>query len=221
MKSTIYFSVIALSTLPALAGTANDILVQINGDVYSNQISSGVFSNVNAGESMTYSFELSSSTFVDGTFPVRGYSIDLSTFSVSFSGGTVVQAQDPYPAGFEPIFVLRDNDPMVDGFFITDGSVDGFPAGIATDQAGVFGNFLATFNVSYLGDTLNSLDITDAVGTYDFTGLTVFGLGIDDGPFEDALSADFSSTTISIVPAPATMMGLTPLAMLVTRRRRA
>ena len=221
MKSTICFSVIALSALPALAGAVNDILVEINGDVYSNQISSGAFGNVNAGESMTYSFELSSSDFVNGTFPVRGYTIDLSTFQVSFSGGTVVQAQNPYPAGFTPSFVLRNNDPQVDGFFITDGSVDGFPGGIATDQAGVFGNFLATFNVSYLGDTLNSLDITDAVGTYDFTGLTVFGLGIDDGPFEDVLGADFSSMTISIVPAPATMMGLTPLAMLATRRRRA
>lgn len=220
MKTTTLLGAIALSAMPVLAGTVNDIRVEIHGDVYGNQISSGAFGFVNAGESMTYSFELSSSTFMDGSFPVRGYSIDLSTFSVSFSGGTVVNAANPYPAGFNPMFVLRNDDPAVDGFFLTDGSVDGFPGGIATDEAGVFGDFMATFNVAYLGDTLSSLDITDAVGTYDFTGLTVFGLGIDDGPFEDVLGADFSSMTISVIPVPSTMLGLAPIGLLAARRRR-
>lgn len=220
MRAIYLISAVAFITAPALAGISNDILVEIHGDVYGNQISSGAFGNVNAGERMTYSFELNSTNFVNGSFPVRGYTIDISTFQVAFSGGTVVQAQNPYPAGSEPIFVLRDNDPMVDGFFLTDGSVDGFPGGIATDQVGVFGNFLATFNVSYVGDTLSSLDINDAIGTYDFTGLTVFGLGIDDGPFEDVLGADFSSMTISAIPAPSTMLGLAPIGMLAIRRRR-
>lgn len=220
MNTTALLSAVALTAIPAIAGTANDILVEIHGDVYFNAINSGEFSNVNAGESMTYSFELNSANFVDGSFPVRGYTIDLSTFQVAFSGGTVIQAQSPYPAGFTPTFVLRNNDPMADGFFITDGSVDGFPNGVQTDQAGVFGNFLATFNVSYVGDTLNSLDINDAFGTYDFTGLTVFGLGIDDGPFEDALGADFSHMTISAIPAPSSLALIGLSGLVATRRRR-
>ena len=220
MKTTTMIGALALTTLPALAGTTNDVLVEIHGNVYGNQISSGAFAGVNAGETMTYSFELSSTDFVDGSFPVRGYNIDLSTFSVSFSGGTVVQAQNPYPAGFTPSFVVRNNDPMADGFFITDGSVDGFPHGVATDQAGVFGNFLATFNVSYVGDTIDSLDILAAAGTYDFTGLTVFGLGIDDGPIEDVLGADFSSMTISVIPAPSSLALVGLGGLVATRRRR-
>lgn len=220
MKTTALLGAIALTAIPAIAGTANDVLVEIHGDVYFNGINRSDFQNVNAGETMTYSFELNSANFVDGSFPVRGYTIDLSTFQVAFSGGTVIQAANPYPAGFTPSFVLRNNDPQADGFFITDGSVDGFPNGVSTDQAGVFGNFLATFNVSYLGDTLNSLDINDAFGTYDFTGLTVFGLGIDDGPFEDALGADFSHMTISAIPAPSSFALIGLGGLVATRRRR-
>lgn len=220
MKTTTMIGALALTAIPALAGTANDVLVEIHGDVYGNSINRGEFQNVSAGETMTYSFELSSMDFVNGSFPVRGYTIDMSTFQVSFSGGTVVQAANPYPAGFEPIFVLRNNDPQADGFFLTDGNVDGFPHGVATDQAGVFGNFLATFNVSYVGDTLDSLDILDAAGTYDFTGLTVFGLGIDDGPIEDVLGADFNHMTISIIPAPSSLALVGLGGLVATRRRR-
>lgn len=220
MKTTMLLSALAITTLPVLAGTVNDVLVEIHGDVYFNGINRGEFQNVNAGETMTYSFELNSVDYVDGSFPVRGYTIDMSTFQVAFSGGTVVQVANPYPAGFTPSFVVRNNDPMADGFFITDGSVDGFPNGVATDQAGVFGNFLATFNVSYLGDTIDSLDILDAAGTYDYTGLTVFGLGIDDGPIEDVLGADFSHMTISIIPAPSSLALVGLGGLVATRRRR-
>jgi hypothetical protein len=48
---------------------------------------------------------------------------------------------------------------------------------------GAFGNFSFNFSVTYGGDTLSSLNVEDAGGTYDFTGLTVFNMTIDDGPF--------------------------------------
>lgn len=220
MNTKAMIGALALTVFPALAGTVNDVLVEVHGDVYFNGINRGDFQNVNVGETMTYSFELSSMDYVDGSFPVRGYTIDLSTFQVAFSGGTVIQAVNPYPSGFTPSFVVRNNDPQADGFFITDGSVDGFPNGVVTDQAGVFGNFLSTFNVSYVGDTLDSLDILDAAGTYDYTGLTVFGLGIDDGPFENALGADFTHMTISVIPAPSGMALIGLGGLVATRRRR-
>ncbi|MHA7813699.1 MAG: hypothetical protein ACX94C_09935 [Phycisphaerales bacterium] len=218
MKTTI-IGALALTALPALAGTSNDILVEIRGDVFGNQVSTGAFGNVMAGETVTYSFELNSSSFVDGSFPVRGYTIDTSTFSMDFSGGTSVGVADPYPAGFQPLFVLRNDDPAVDGFFITDGSVDGFPNGIATDQAGVFGNFSGAFSVTYNNDPLSSLDILDAAGDYDFTGLTVFGMGINDGPIEGVVGIDFNSMTISVIPAPSGI-ALVGLGGLVASRRR-
>ena len=219
MKKAV-LSAIALCTVPALAGTANDVLVEVHGDVYYNGVNSGAFAGVTAGETVTYSFQLSSSNYIDGSFPVRGYVIDASTFSLNFSGGTTIGIQDPYPAGFQPLFVLRDNDPVADGFFITDGGVDGFPQGVSTEVAGVFGNFLAGFSVSYLGDTLNSLDITDAFGEYDYTGLTVFGMGINDGPIESVLGIDFSGMSISQIPAPSGLVVAGFGGLMVARRRR-
>lgn len=221
IESGIVLGAIAFTALHAAAGISNDIRVEINGDVWGNQISSGGLGTINPGDSITYSFELDSASFVDGGFPVRGYLIDTSTFQITSSSGAVVLAANPYPAGLTPMFVVRNDDPAADGFFLTDGSVDGFPGAIQTEQAGIFGNFGARFNVSYTGDTLSSLDILGAVGSYDFDGLTVFGMGINDGPFKDVLGADFSSMTISVIPVPATMLGLSPIAAMgLTRRRR-
>lgn len=208
----------ALAALTLAAGTAaaTPVLVEIHGDVYGNQIGSGTLSNVNAGETVVYSFMLDSEAYTDGGFPTRGYQIDLSTFNLEFSGGTTIGLSDSVvdPA----YFVIRESDPVADGFFISQG-LD-FPAGLELDQAGAFGNFTATFSVSYTGDTLSTLNLLDAVGTYDFDGLTVFGMGIDDGPFEGVLGIDFNHMTITAVPAPSAfaMLGLAGLA--TSRRRR-
>lgn len=200
----------------AAAADATPVLVEINGDVFSNQINPGVLGTVNPGETVTYSFLVDSTTFTDGFFPTRGYDIDLASFNLSFSGGASIGAAPSF--GGPAYFVLRNNDPAVDGFFISQG-LD-FPSGIPLDQAGVFGDFGAAFSAGYTGDTLDSFDILDAVGTYDFTGLTNFGMGIDDGPFEGVLGIDFSSMTISVVPAPSAfaLLGLAGLGS--TRRRR-
>ena len=52
--------------------------------------------------------------------------------------------------------------------------------------------------MTYGGTTLPSLDILDAVGSYDFTGLTVYNWVIEDGPFEAAFF-DFASMTIEVL----------------------
>ncbi len=206
----------ALLTAGAIPAHAAPVLVEIRGDVFSNQVNSGILGDVNAGETVTYSFTVDSTNFVNGSFPTRGYAIDLDSFLLTFSGGASI-GLSPAFAG-PAYFVIRDNDPAVDGFFLSQG-LD-FPSGLDLNQAGVFGNFAASFNVGYQGDTLSSLDILDTVGTYDFTGLKVFGMGIDDGPFEGVVGIDFSSMTISVVPAPsgAALLGLAGLA--IARRRR-
>ena len=85
------------------------------------------------------------------------------------------------------------------------------------DQVGIFTDFLDNYSVTYTGDTLASLDILDALGTYDFTGLTVFNWTIDDGPF-NAMGLIFSEMTI--VPEPATLTLLALGGLLASRRRR-
>lgn len=200
----------------ALPARATPVLVEIRGDVFSNQVSTGPLGNVNAGETVTYSFTLDSEDFVNGSFPTRGYAINLNSFALNFSSGTSI-GLSPSFAG-PAYFVIRNNDPATDGFFLSQG-LD-FPSGLDLNQSGVFGNFAASFSVSYTGDTLSSLNILDAVGTYDFTGLTVFGMGIDDGPFEGVVGIDFSSMTISVVPAPSAMALLGLGGLTLVRRRR-
>jgi len=212
MKKTALIVIAGLAT----AAQATPVLVEIQGEVDFNQITPGTLGTVNSGESATLSFMLDSTSFVDSAmFPTRGYDIDLNSLDLSFSGGASLGANLAGPTSY---FVLRDNDPAVDGFF-TGGSVDGFPSGVALDQVGGFGDFAASFNVTYNTDPLSSLDILGAVGSYDFTGLTVFGMNITDGPF-DAMGLIFSSMTITEVPAPNTALPLAIAGLAATRRRR-
>lgn len=208
---------IALASVVALASTraaAVEVIVEIRGDVFSNQISGGVLGTVSPGETVTYSFVADSDSFIDGAFPTRAYEIDMSSFELIFSGGASIDI-DPGFAG-PAYFVLRDNDPAVDGFFLSQGP--DFPAPIPVDQAGIFGNFGAAFSVSYTGDTLNSLDLVDAFGVYDFDGLKSFNMGINDGPFEGVLGIDFNSMVIVPTPPSAALLAITGI--VATRRRR-
>ncbi len=212
-KTIITAAVLAAGTL---AANATPVLVEIRGDVYFNGINEGTLSGVNAGETVTYSFTVDSENFVNGSFPTRGYAINLDSFALNFSGGTSI-GLNPGFAG-PAYFVLRDNDPAVDGFFLSQG-LD-YPSGMPLAQAGRFGDFAASFSVAYPQDFLPSLDILDAVGFYDYTGLSVFGMGIDDGPIEGVLGIDFVSMTISVVPAPSAMALLGLGGLVAVRRRR-
>lgn len=206
----------AVALAAATVAQADLYEVSINGEVEFNQISGGGLGSINVGESISYSFLVDSDLFVNGSFPVRGYEVDQSSFKLSASGGYSGGLASPYPG--TPYFVLRNNDPAVDGFFLTTDNVDGFPAGVATDEVGGFGDFTAQFSVGYTGSTLDSLDIADAVGSYDFTGISSFYFAITDGPF-DAMGMIFSDMTITAVPAPAAFCLLAPLAFAGRRRR--
>lgn len=207
---------LAALTLAAGTAAASPVQVEIHGDVYFNGINSGTLSGVTAGETCTYSFTLDSEDYMNGSFPTRGYVIDTSSFALNFSGGTTIGLAESFSGPL--YFVVRHNDPAVDGFFISAG-LD-FPSDTPLDQAGRFGDFGATFSVSYVANTLSSFDILDAAGYYDFTGLKVFGMGINDGPIESVLGIDFNHMTITAVPAPsaAALLGLGGL--VATRRRR-
>lgn len=211
-------SIIAIAALAASAAHAASVQVEILGEVEFNGINNGEFASVDPGAPMSISFLLDSADFDDSVnFPVRGYTIQPGSFTFSMGGVTAALA-DPYPAGETPYFVLRDNDPAVDGFFLGT-SIDGFPNGVATDSPAAFNDtFSAIFSVSYDNDPLPSLDILDAVGTYDFTGLTVFNLGLEDGPFQP-VGGLFESLTITVIPAPGVAL-LAAAPVMIARRRR-
>jgi hypothetical protein len=177
-----FFSPLFSATLlaaPVLAGTEYE--VRIEGFVEFNGVSSGPLSQVDNGDAAALTFRLDSENFVDsGSFPTRGYVIDEASFSLTFPGGSL-GLQNPFQGPLGPLFVLRDNDPAVDGFFIAD-SVN-FPTGVALQLPGAFGPFIHQFSVAYGGDLLDSLDLAGAVGVYEFEGLSVFSWEIEDGPF--------------------------------------
>ena len=207
--------VAGLTACIAGAAQASLVHVEITGEV---EFAGGPLSSqMSPGDPVSISFLLDSSNFVDGVmFQTRGYEIVQSSFIMT-TGPTDWGLQNPYVG--VPYFILRDNDPAVDGFLFGSDPDVGFPNGVALDQLGIFEQFRANYATTYGGDTLSSLDIRDAVGTYDFDGLTVFSFGILDGP-ADAAGFVFEQMTISIVPAPAAFALLAPIGLAARRRRR-
>ena len=189
-------AIVTVSTVlmaPVQAGTL--VTVTAIGEVEFNQINAPPLGDVSAGEAVTMTFVVDSDSFVNsGIFPTRGYIIDQATFSLVFDSVSMA-LQNPFPAADTPYFVIRDNDPAVDGFFVATNVDIPFGFGVPLNQTGIFEQFKDSYRVTYTGDTLPSLDILDALGTYDFTGLTVFGWTIDDGPF-NAMAIIFSQMTI-------------------------
>jgi hypothetical protein len=174
------------------------------GTVEFNQIGSPPLGIVGAGESVTMTFLVDSDTWVDSSsFPTRGYVIDPSSFLLRFDS-TGIGLQSPFPAGQTPYFVIRNDDPAVDGFLVST-SINN-PIGVPLAQPGIFGQFIDNFYVTYLGTTLSSLGILDALGTYGFGGLTVFNWTIDDGPF-NAMGIVFDELSIELAGGGFTDLG--------------
>jgi hypothetical protein len=188
-----------VAALVALAGSGDAgaalVEVTIEGEVEFNSIGPPPLGVPNPGDPVTVRFTLDSEEFVDNqVFPTRGYVIDPATFSMEFPSVSVGLAE-PFPRELTPYFVLRDNDPAVDGFLLTT-DLSG-PAGVPLDQQGIFGPFRDNFYVTYTGATLSSLDLLDALGVYDFTDLTVFNWTVEDGAFEP-LGILFTRLTLAL-----------------------
>ncbi|MFT7669658.1 MAG: hypothetical protein ACI8X5_002363 [Planctomycetota bacterium] len=178
-SSTLLASSLALLTFAGSASAGTGITITITGTVEYNAINPGTLGQFAVDDAVTLQFELDSAVFTNGTnFPTRGYHIDQSSFVLS-NGTNQIGLENPFPG--TPYFVLRDNDPAVDGFLLSSNVEN--PFGVELDQTGNFGQFNSSFYVTYGGSMLPSLDILDALGTYDFTGLTVFNWTVDDGPF--------------------------------------
>ncbi len=191
-------SCVTLSAMVANASLASTpVQVEITGTVEFNQITVGELEEVMDGAPVSLTFMVHATSFVESVnFPTRGYIIDANSFNLQI-GGVSVGLQNPFPVGQSPLFVIRDNDPAVDGFYIST-DVD-FPVGVPTDETGLITQFMNNFSVTYLMDPLPSLDILDALGTYDFTNISSFNWALDDGPFQ-AMFILFAQLEISLPP---------------------
>lgn len=206
MKIAIILAAVALAT-PAVAEIVN---VEIIGSVEFEQVNFGEFANVHPGDATVVSFTVDSENYIAGAFPTRAYAIDLSSFALTI-GSVTAALQSPFPAGQTPYFVLRDNDPAIDGFFVSLGP--DVPFALPLDEpANVEDYFGLAFSMGYDGDTLSSLDILDANGSYTYDGLTNFNFAVVDGLFE-AIYIIFEQLNISasVATEAQTMSGVKTL----------
>lgn len=192
MKRILVLAGAALLAGSALGGT--DVDVVITGEVAFNGIGAPPLSGVNPGDSVTISFTVNSADFEDGVpGDTRGYVIDQSSFVLEFESKVVQGLLDPFPGGQTPYFTIVEGFPVSDGFFVSTSPFS--PGGVPLEQE----PYQANFSVSYTGATLDSLDILDVLGTYDFTGLTVFGLNLwAVSPDNVVLDMNFEQLTITV-----------------------
>lgn len=207
-------AVLAAAFAVSPGAQANLVHIEVLGEVGFNVIGGGM-TNVPDGAPVSMSFDVDSTDFLDSpNFPTRGYPIILSSWNMSV-GGVGVPIRDPQPFG-TAYFVLRNNDPAVDGFFISR-NVD-VPLPITVNIPGLTPNhdldFLRTFSD---GSPLTSLDILGALGTYGTENLSVFNWTI--GRFGNP-GAEYNYQSISITPEPGTAAALLALGACALRRRR-
>lgn len=165
------FLALLLISIP-FAGFAKPVKVTMTGRVGYNVIK-GDLTNIKAGDPATMSFFVDSSVFDDNPFnPTRGYPVNLSSFSFNVSGVNL-PIVDPQPDS-TAYFVLRDNDPAVDGFFMSQGNLD-YPMPIAIKVPGLNPvhelNFLRTFTN---GNVLPSLEILRSLKRFGFEYMSSF-----------------------------------------------
>lgn len=200
----------------ALAGHASAALYQVDitASVDFNVIG-GSHAGIQSGAPVHMSFQVDSNVFLNSaSFPTRGYNVIESSFSMTVGAASVLfDNPQPTPA----YFVLRNNDPAVDGFFMSPDVDLDFPTTVHIP--GLNPAHELDFKVTYPGNTLSSLNIADAVGAYGFAGIKVYNFGI--GRFGNhGAEYVYESLTISAVPTAGTSSVLGISGVLALRRRR-
>jgi hypothetical protein len=197
------------AAVAALAGSAQAVVVEVTvtGQVEFNGIGDPPLSDVVSGDPVSLTFLVDSDNFVDGIpGDTRGYVIDQSSFLLTFASGVVTQMLlDPFPPGETPFFTLADGIPVSDRFWVSTSTNS--PGGVPLEQE----PFEANVDLGYTGDTLDSLDILDALGIYDFDGLTSFGFNLwAIFPDNVAMGFVFEQMTISAEVGVAAAVDIKP-----------
>jgi len=206
--------ILAVSMLVVTTASADVITVTATGQVIFNGIGDPPLGGVGAGDTVEMSFEVDSDVFLDGVpGDTRGYEIDQSSFSLTFDTPASVGLLNPFPGGETPYFTLVDGFPVSDGFYVSTSPFS--PGGVPLEQE----PFSTNLEIGYEGDTLSSLDILDALGTYDFDGLTSFGFTIWS-IFPDNVAMEMDFVQMTIVPEPTTFGLLAALGLLALGGRR-
>src|SRR5262245_12233642 len=187
---------------PALANP--DVRVVVTGVVENNHFTSGTFAGIPAGAPVTLTIDLDSINYLDSAaFPgrCRGYRFYPNTSSLTVGPVTTTLRTSPQPAAD---FCVRNNDPGVDGFFISQGTdIDTeIPLQMVPNNYGI--GFLRTFNNVL---TLPSVNILDAFGSWGMDNISVYSFAVHLGEFSYPMI--FIYQTISVQPIPCAGGGVT------------
>ncbi len=193
-----FLMITAALMIAAAPAVADIVRVECIGEVEFTQVSFGEFADVISGDPVIATWLVDSEDYMDHpTFGVRAYPLILGSMEVTIGSVGPIAMVDPQPFGRTAYFNMRNADPVADGFFLDcNTDYDVWPVQIMV-PANIDPYFGFKWTIGYEGDTFDSLDIVDAVGTYDFTGLTSFYTGLMDA-FADAMGFIPSQTIISI-----------------------
>ncbi len=192
-RFVIMTAVLMIATAPA---AAEIVTVEFFGNVEYNQVNSGLFADVNPGDSVYAAFYVDSDVYVDSpNYNVRGYEVDLSSFILHIGSVGPVALVDPQPAG-PAYFCIRESDPVADGFHFAN-EIDWASVVPSLDVPGQLDPyFTMRWSVGYDGSTLPSLDILDCLGAYDYTGLTNFYTVVHDA-WAEPIGMEYGEIRIS------------------------
>jgi Dockerin type I domain len=194
--------VLATSGLAATSTPAAIVHVHATGPIDYNQFINGPLHGIPAGTPCTMDFDVDSDVYVNSpTYPTRGYPINQSSF-VIMVGSVPVGLASPFPAGQTPYFVIRNNDPAVDGFFIATNT--DFLSGVPLNTSNINLHFLRTFTV---GTMWPSVNILDALGSYGFEFMSSYEWTFNVGP-GTPLEIAYQTISLTLVqPCPADVNG--------------
>lgn len=197
-------AILSIALLAAEPAHAALVDVIVTGQVSFNTIDGAPLDGVETGTDVTMSFTVDSNTYFDGIPGVtRSYVIDKLSFTMNFDVFAQVGLQDPFPNGTTPYFTLANGFPSVDEFFVSTSPYS--PHGVPLEQEPL----QVDFDVAYGADTLSSVDILDAQGTYDLDGLVRYTFDLWKlTPSAVVMGIDFESMTIrtrTTVPVPAAL----------------
>jgi len=213
---TVFSLLAALAVLAAAAQASAEIVrVEIHGSVEYNVFIDGPLVNgvVQPGDPAVMAFNLDTNVYIDPPFlpppstcHTRGYAFIPGSFSLRI-GGVDVAMSNPQPGGATPYFVLRDNDQVVDGVFVTlDPSVC-LDSAIGIDLPGASGapfgvTFLRTFDDGNSPNTVfPSLELMDCQGYWGFEWMSSYLMTVNGGGGEP-LGLIYEWFTVTLLSPP-------------------
>ena len=214
---------LAIAVMAPALSHADSYLIQMTSSVDSTDRSTGISGVMPVGSPVVMSFTVDSNNFLNsGAYHTRGYVIDPTSFVLSANGVNLdVALSSP------TYFVLRNNDPKVDGVFLSSGT--DFDTSFATAVPGMSQAFYFNYHQTWTGgNQFSSLNIGDAVGTLGPQNISVYQMDLELANGYVAATFDIPTITIraiSAVPEPASYglmaVGLLALAGVARRRRSA